>query len=83
MLLFVGTSKSGRLRSIFASLESTSVLTVSDIEEFALKGGMIRFVTAENKTRFRINVEATEAANLTVSSKLLHLSEIVSTTQRP
>jgi hypothetical protein len=32
---------------------------------------MVRFVTANNKIRLRINVEAAKAAELVISSKLL------------
>jgi hypothetical protein len=38
---------------------------------------MIRFVTEQNKIRLRINLEAAQAANLTISSKLLRPAEIV------
>jgi hypothetical protein len=38
---------------------------------------MIRFVTEKNKIRLRINLEATKASDLTISSKLLRGAEIV------
>jgi hypothetical protein len=40
---------------------------------------MIRFITENGKTRFRINLDATKAANINISSKLLRLAEIVKT----
>ena len=55
-----------------------SVDGVGESDNFLGSGGMIRFVTEKNKVRFRINVEAAEAAKLTISPKLLRPAEIVS-----
>jgi hypothetical protein len=58
-----------------AALKGRSILTVGDTEGFAEDGGIIRFVTEKNRIRFRINVDAAEAAHLVISSKLLRLAE--------
>jgi len=76
-ILFISQSEKNRLEEILASLKNRSILTVGDFDGFAKRGGMIRFVTEKNKIRFRINVEAAKAANLTISSKLLRLVEII------
>jgi len=77
-ILFVSQSEANRLDQIVQYLKGRNILTVGDIENFALRGGMIRFVTENNKIRFRINLEAARGANLTISSKLLRAAEIVS-----
>ena len=77
-ILFVSRQEQGRLREILDSLKGHSVLTVSDAERFASRGGMIRFVTEHNRIRLRINLEAARAAGLTISSKLLRPAQIVS-----
>jgi hypothetical protein len=77
-ILFVSRSEAARLDEIFAALKGRSLLTVGDTDGFSLRGGMIRFVTENNRTRLRINVEAAKAAQLTISSKLLRPAEIVS-----
>jgi hypothetical protein len=74
-VLFISRTESARLEEILASLKGRSILTVGDTDDFALRGGMIRFVTEKNKIRMRINLEAVKAANLTISSKLLRLAE--------
>ncbi|TAK92750.1 MAG: YfiR family protein [Verrucomicrobia bacterium] len=76
-ILFISRSESPRLEPILASLKGRSILTVSDVDNFASRGGMIRFVTDKNKIRLRINLEVAKAANLTISSKLLRPAEIV------
>jgi hypothetical protein len=78
-VLFIGQSEANRLDQILSYLKDRSILTVSDVEDFAHRGGMIRFVMQQNKIRLKINVEAAKAANLTISSKLLRPADIVST----
>jgi hypothetical protein len=76
-ILFISQSEMSRLDRILASLKGRNILTVGDADGFAQQGGMIRFVTDKNKIRLRINLEATTAASLTLSSKLLRPAEIV------
>jgi hypothetical protein len=76
-ILFISRSESTRLEQILAGLKGRSILTVGDLDNFASRGGMIRFVTDKNKIRLRINLEAAKSANLTISSKLLRPAEIV------
>jgi len=76
-ILFVSRSEAGRLNQIVAISRNRNILTVSDIEGFAENGGMIAFVTENNKIRFKINLGAVKAENLTISSKLLRAAEIV------
>lgn len=76
-ILFINSSEKNRAMEIIGQLKGRSVLTVGDTEGFATNGGMIRFVTEKNKIRFRVNLEAAKAANLTISSKLLKAAGIV------
>jgi hypothetical protein len=50
---------------------------VSDADRFAERGGMIRFVSDRNRIRLQLNLDAAEAAHLTISSKLLRVAEII------
>lgn len=76
-VLFISKSEMGQLDGILAGVKGRNILTVGEAEGFATRGGMIRFATEQSKIRLRINVEAAKAANLTISSKLLRLTEIV------
>jgi hypothetical protein len=76
-ILFVSRQEQRNVGRILDSLKGRSVLTVSDADRFASRGGMIRFVTDHNRIRLRINLEAARAANLTLSSKLLRPAQIV------
>ncbi len=76
-ILFISRSEGNRPEVILAGLKRRPILTVSDADGFAQRGGMIRFVTDRNRIRLQLNPAATEAAHLTVSSKLLRVAEIV------
>jgi hypothetical protein len=76
-VLFISGSETGRLPKILSTLAGRQILTVGDAEGFATNGGMIRFVTARNKVRFRINLGAAQAAGLSISSKLLRAADVV------
>ena len=76
-VLFVSSSEAPRLEPILRTLKTRNILTVGEHEVFSRLGGMVSFVTREGKIRFKINLDAVQAADLTVSSKLLRLAEIV------
>lgn len=50
------------------------VLTISDETNFAVHGGIIELFREGDRIRFDINVDAAQAAGLTVSSRLLQLA---------
>jgi hypothetical protein len=73
-VLFISKSEEARLGDILTSLDGASVLTVSDMDHFADRGGMIGFRREGNKVRFEINADAAARAGLTISSQLLKLA---------
>ena len=75
-ILFISRPEGDRPEAILAGLRKSPILTVSDADGFAERGGMIRFVTDRNHIRLQINVDAAQAANLTISSKLLRVADI-------
>lgn len=76
-ILFISRSERPRLEPIVQMLKGRSILTVSDLDEFANDGGIIGFVLMDNKIRLRVNLEAAKEAGLTLSSKLLRPAQIV------
>ena len=75
-ILFINLSDAKRTERILEALKGRNILTVSDISGFSAEGGMIRLFTRNNKIRFEVNLEASRAAGLIISSKLLRLAEI-------
>ena len=76
-VLFVSRSEAARLDEILGTLKKRNILTVGDIDNFADRGGIIQFVTRENRVRLKINLESAKAANLTISSKLLRPATVI------
>lgn len=76
-ILYIGRSEEPRLAQILGQLGTAAVLTVSDIPEFAERGGMIGFVPDRGRVRLEINAARVRAAGLKMSSKLLEVARLV------
>lgn len=76
-ILFINIPDREELRETLEDLQYKNILTVGDANNFTRYGGMIRFATETNKIKIHINLEPAKEANLTISSKLLRLAEIV------
>jgi hypothetical protein len=75
-ILFINLSEPDKRAQVLELVKGRNILTVSDISGFSGGGGMIRLFTRDNKIRFEVNLDASRAAGLTISSKLLRLAEI-------
>jgi hypothetical protein len=75
-ILFITANEVNKTQELATKLKNEHVLTVSDANHFLKQGGMIRFFNKNNKIQIQINQEATKAAELTISSKLLRLADI-------
>jgi hypothetical protein len=76
-VLFIGASENTRVSAILAVLERTPVLTVSDLERFTERGGMVALRLVDRKVHFDINMDATERVGLKLSSQLLRLAKVI------
>jgi hypothetical protein len=77
-ILFISSSEVSQWKEILAALKTSSVLTVSDMPQFARRGGIIQFLLDGSRVRFDINLAATERVGLNLSSELLKLAVTVS-----
>jgi hypothetical protein len=80
-ILFISRSESAQLEAVLGALAGKPILTVSDADQAARRGVMIRFINENNRIRLRINLDSAKHAGLTISSKLLRSAEIVRTTR--
>lgn len=76
-VLFININDDDNLSAVLSSLNNHPVLTVSDMKHFAQSGGIIGFVTENNKVRLQINITDAKAAGLNISSKLLSVASIL------
>ena len=76
-ILFISSSEKERLPSIMAALKDLPILTVSELEGFAERGGMINFIIVGNRVHFEVNPDAAKRVGIHISSQLLKLARIV------
>jgi hypothetical protein len=76
-IVFVGASERARLPSLLAALSAAPVLTISDIDGFAVQGGMVGFATHDGKLSFQINPAASARSGLEIGAQLLQLATLV------
>lgn len=73
-LLFIGVSEQQRFLVILKALGNAPVLSLSDIEDFAGKGGGIGLLLRDNKVLFEVNLEAIRNAGLHLPGQLLNIA---------
>jgi hypothetical protein len=70
-VVFIGESESAKLKDILAALRGKPVLTVSDLEGFAERGGMIEFVMVGDNIKFIIDPKPAVNSALRLDAQLL------------
>jgi hypothetical protein len=75
--LFISQSEQKQLTNILTYVKRRPILTVSDMADFVIRGGMIQFYMLDNKVRFFIDPTTASEAKLTVSSRLLQIAKVV------
>jgi len=75
-VLFVPDSENANINRILEKAGGKGTLTIGEGDNFPWAGGIMRFYTEDGKLRFEINLDATEKAELKLSSKLLKLARI-------
>ncbi|MCV6637095.1 YfiR family protein [Candidatus Albibeggiatoa sp. nov. NOAA] len=76
-ILFISDSEQNNLNVIFEQTRDLAILTVSDIDNFVKKGGMVKFFSRNNKIRLGVNPDAIKAEGLVANANLLNLSQII------
>jgi len=76
-VIFVCRSEKDHIDDILSQLQDRPILTVSEVEDFAGKGGDIDFYLSGDKLRFEINPQSARNSKLHISSQLLALGKIV------
>ncbi len=76
-LLYVAPTSRDAVAGLQAALRGRAVLTVSDLPDFARRGGMIGMERDENRIAFEINLRAAREAGLAPAAPLLELARVV------
>lgn len=76
-IAYLGAASDADLATMLEAAARGPVLTVGDWPGFATDGGMVGFVSVQNRVRFEINLAAAVAARLTLSSDLARVATAV------
>jgi hypothetical protein len=76
-VVFIGESEQRRVVAIIKALEDSPTLTISDIGDFAEKGGDIGLLYHENRIVFEVNLASTQKSKLRLPSQLLNLASYI------
>ncbi|MEY3219498.1 MAG: hypothetical protein RIT27_855 [Pseudomonadota bacterium] len=76
-LVFISNSEQHKMSKILNTLKNYPVLTVGDTDDFIDQGGMIMFVTVDNKVKLTVFPERISNLSLKASAKLLQISKII------
>ncbi|MDQ8186044.1 YfiR family protein [Pelagicoccus sp. SDUM812002] len=73
-LVYIGRNQQPQWAGIVKFARQESIITVSSEPGFLEEGGLIEFITLQNRIRFSLNLVEVDLYNLGVSSKLAQLS---------
>ena len=76
-IVFISVSEERNLDAILKLLDGQAVLTVSEIANFAERGGGVELKKDGNRIVFEINLSATKRAGLTMNAQLLRLAKVI------
>lgn len=72
-ILYIGKNVEN-IRKLLTALGTEHILTISDVDTFIDKGGMIGFISQDKKVRIEINNKIAQKNNISISSKLLEVA---------
>lgn len=73
-LLFIGDSERLRVPAILSQVRDQPTLTVSTMDNFIDRGGMIGLLQADGHVKFEINLRAALAAGLPIDARMADLA---------
>ncbi|MDX1974526.1 MAG: YfiR family protein [Rickettsiales bacterium] len=73
-VVFAGDSQSDKIDQLLAAVKGKGVLTISDVKDFAEKGGIIEFTVVDDKMKFIINKKAASDAGIKVPADILPIA---------
>ena len=82
-IAFVGTAEKKRVEEVLGAFAGAGVLSISDLSQFARRGGMIEITRKADKFAFAVNVDAVNRNGVRISSRLLQLAEVVHQSGEP
>lgn len=75
-VVFISSSEKPRLSGILSEFKNRPILSVSEVEGFAERGGIVNLIAGQNRINMEINREAAKESHLSISSQLLKLAKV-------
>ncbi len=75
--IYIDSSAKQLLPNFLTIIANKPILTISDLPDFVLLGGMIGLIQIKKRVQFAINLDATKSVNLIISAQLLRLAKTV------
>lgn len=76
-LVFISSSTNEDIKAIIKNLEKNQVFSVSDIKDFAERGGVIEYVRKGEQVKYIVNLESAKKNGIEISSQLVGFAEKV------
>jgi hypothetical protein len=76
-ILFISVSEQDKVREILSGLKDTHLLTVSEIDQFPMIGGIIQFVQEGDNIGLALNPKKAVVAGLKLSSQLMMNAKLI------
>lgn len=76
-MLYISASETDVVEDIIDKLQDRAVVTVSAIDNFALRGGIIEFMSQGGKLKLRINTRRANQVGVRIDADLLGIAETV------
>lgn len=73
-ILYISTDQVTELKTILLRTNNAPILTVSKIERFVNKGGIIGFININNNVRLEINYKKAKNSGLEINAELLKIA---------
>jgi uncharacterized protein DUF4154 len=82
-LVYISSSERKLLAHVLKTLQGGPTLTVGEMKQFAVRGGMIQLTVEEKQVHFTINLSVASREQLQIRSNLLALSRIIESNADP
>ncbi len=76
-LVFIDASEHDNLETILDFTAERPILTVGDVSDFAIKGGLVNLINYQERILLEINLDAAQRTQLRISSRLLSLARLI------
>lgn len=76
-VLYIPKVSTSELKKILKKTENKNILTISDMRNFASRGGMIQILFYSQLAKLKINLKSAQQEKLQIRASLLQISDVI------